>query len=75
MEIYQKKIVENGQHHVTPSQTCPDTAVSPKDASLHGILSGLNLSPDCPFPIPKQARIGLRLKITSNRACFAKRAK
>src|SRR5208283_3522089 len=48
-------------------------AFDPPGSRIHGpaphhlIQSGLNLASDCPLSLPKEARIGLRFKISPNR--------
>jgi hypothetical protein len=47
--------------------------IFPHIPPVHPTQSGLNMCPDCPPTHPKEALIGLRFRISSNRAYFRKR--
>jgi len=68
-------ITEHTKIRYFDSPVPPDPPRSGPPCPPHDLIpSGLNPASDYPFHIPKEARIGLRFKITSNKAYFGNRA-
>ena len=64
---------ERGGLGVAPKPETRFRAYFPHIPPVRSIQSGLNMSPDYPLILPKESRIGLRFRISSNRAYFQKR--